>query len=206
MQLIIASTNLHKIREIRAILKPLFPFDFLSIRDFPDYVQPEETGSTFEENAFIKATHAAATLKCWVLADDSGLVIPALDGAPGVRSARYAGDHATDKENRMKLLKALDGIPEDERTGYYECALALASPDGIQKQVHATCEGTLTTLPRGNGGFGYDSMFIKYDYSKTLAELDEDTKNRIGCRRKALDKIMPTLELLLKNRGLAHQV
>ena len=196
MKLVIASTNLHKVREMRAILKPLINFDYLSLHDFPDYVPPEETGTTFEENAFLKATQAAASLKCWVLADDSGLVVPALNNEPGVRSARYAGEQATDKENVLKLLKELDRLPETERTGYYSCAFALASPEGIQKQVQATCEGYLITTPRGSGGFGFDPLFIKNDYNKTFAELDEETKNRISHRRKALDKLIPTLESL----------
>ncbi len=197
MEIVIASKNLHKIREIRAILKPQYPFDFLSLLDFPDYQPPEETGATFEENAFIKATHAAEALKRWVIADDSGLVVPALGDAPGIKSARYAGEHATDKENRKKLIKALDPLQESERTGYYVCALALASPDGIQMQVKGLCEGSLLLTPRGSQGFGYDPLFLKYDYNKTFAEINEETKNKISHRRKALDKIAPTLETLL---------
>jgi len=196
MKLVIATTNLHKIREIRAMLKPLYKFDFLTLHDFPGYEPPEETGGTFEENAFLKATHAAHALKEWVLADDSGLVVPALGNEPGVHSARYAGEGATDKDNRLKLLKALEKVDESERIGYYVCAMALASPDGIQKQVKGTCEGTLLMTPRGGGGFGYDPLFQKYDYSKTFAEIDEETKNKISHRRKALDKLLPTIDLL----------
>ena len=198
MEIVIASKNLHKIREIRAILKPEYPFDYLSLLDFPEYQPPEESGETFEDNAFIKATHAANTLKRWVIADDSGLVVPALGNEPGVRSARYAGDAASDKENRVKLVKALDPIPENERIGYYFCALAFASPDGIQMQVKGSCEGSLLLKARGSQGFGYDPLFLKYDYNKTFAEIDEETKNRISHRRKALDKLTPTLENLLK--------
>lgn len=198
MEIVIASQNLHKIREIRAILKPEYPFDYLSLLDFPEYQPPEESGETFEDNAFIKATHAANTLKRWVIADDSGLVVPALEDQPGVRSARYAGDTASDKENRVKLINALDPIPENERTGYYFCALAFASPDGIQMQVKGSCEGSLLLKPRGSQGFGYDPLFLKYDYNKTFAEIDEETKNRISHRRKALDKLSPALEKLLK--------
>ncbi|WP_316355760.1 RdgB/HAM1 family non-canonical purine NTP pyrophosphatase [Candidatus Neptunichlamydia sp. REUL1] len=198
MEIVIASKNLHKIREIRAILKPEYPFDYLSLLDFPEYQPPEESGETFEENAFIKATHAANTLKRWVIADDSGLVVPALGNEPGVRSARYAGETASDKENRVKLVKALDPIPENERIGYYFCALAFASPDGIQVQVKGSCEGSLLLKARGSQGFGYDPLFLKYDYNKTFAEIDEETKNRISHRRKALDKLTPTLENLLK--------
>lgn len=202
MEIVIASKNLHKIREIRAILKKQFPqFDYLSLHDFPDYCPPEETGKTFEENAFTKATHAANALKRWVIADDSGLVVPALKDAPGIYSARYAGPSATDKDNRQKLIKELDTLEEEERTGYYVCALALASPDGIQVQVKGYCEGSLTLTPRGSQGFGYDPLFIKYDYNKTLAEMDEETKNRISHRRKALDKLTPALEELLSLRS-----
>ena len=100
MEIVIASSNLHKIREIRSILKPLLPFDYLSLLDFPDYHPPEESGATFEENAFIKAHHATTILKRWVLADDSGLVVPALQDRPGVKSKRFASEHASDKENR----------------------------------------------------------------------------------------------------------
>ncbi|MBF5060147.1 RdgB/HAM1 family non-canonical purine NTP pyrophosphatase [Candidatus Neptunochlamydia vexilliferae] len=198
MEIVIASRNLHKIREIRAILKGQYPFDFLSLLDFPDYEPPEETGATFEENAFIKATHAADALKRWVLADDSGLVVPALNDDPGVRSARYAGENATDKENRTKLIKALDGLEESKRIGYYVCAIALSSPDGIQTQVKGMCEGSLILTSRGSQGFGYDPLFLKYDYNKTFAELDEETKNKISHRRKALDKLMPAFEALLQ--------
>lgn len=196
IKLVLATTNLHKIREIRAMLKPLYHFDFLTLHDYPNYVPPKETGKSFEENAFIKATHAAHALKEWVLADDSGLVVPALGDEPGVNSARYAGLGSTDKDNRLKLLKALEELSDSERVGYYVCAMALASPDGIQKQVKGTCEGTLLMTPRGGGGFGYDSLFQKYDYSKTFAEIDEETKNKISHRRKALDKLLPTLDLL----------
>lgn len=198
MEIVIASSNLHKIREIRSILKPELPFDYLSLLDFPEYQPPEETGETFEENAFIKATHAAHALKRWVIADDSGLVIPALKNLPGVKSRRFAGESATDKENREKLVKELDSIPESERTGYYTCALAIASPEGVQKQVVGFCEGSLILTPKGSQGFGYDPLFVKYDYNKTLAEMDEETKNKISHRRKALDKLIPFLEEILK--------
>lgn len=198
MEIVIASSNLHKIREIRSILKPELPFDYLSLLDFPEYQAPEETGETFEENAFIKATHAAHGLKRWVIAEDSGLVVPALNNRPGVRSRRFAGENATDKENLEKLIQELDSVPEDERTGYYYCALAIASPEGIQKQVHGSCEGSLTISPRGSQGFGYDPLFVKYDYNKTFAQMDEETKNKISHRRKAIDKLTPFLQEILK--------
>lgn len=192
--LVLATTNMHKIREIKSVLKPLFDFDYLSLLDFPQYKAPEETEATFEGNAFLKACTAAKELGMWVLADDSGLVVPSLDDQPGVLSARFAGENATDKDNRQKLSVLLKDLDEADRVGYYMCSMVLASPDGSQKQVSASCEGRLLVEPKGAGGFGYDSMFIKTDYSKTFAEIDEMTKNRISHRRKALEKMLPFLE------------
>ncbi len=195
MQLVLATNNLHKILELKAILKPLLKkVDILSLRDFPEYHPPEETGTTFLENAEIKTLHCARALNCLALADDSGLVVPALGGAPGVRSRRYAGNDASDKENRDLLIENLKPLPERERSGYYECALSLANPGGIIKSSSGLCEGVLILEARGNGGFGYDPLFIKYDYSKTMAELGDDTKNRISHRRRALDKLLLTIE------------
>ena len=197
MEIVIASTNLHKIREIKGILKNQYPFDFLSLLDFPDYKPPQNIGSTFKENAFIKATHAAKNLKKWVIADDSGLVIPALEQTLRLKNQGYPFEHGSDKENRENLIKALKSIPETERTGYYICALAFASTNRIEQEVKGLCEGFLTLTPRGRYGFGYDPLFLKYDYNKTFAEIDEKTKNKISHRRKALDKLSPIFESLL---------
>lgn len=194
MQLILASTNVHKIREFRSMLKGQKQFDVLSLRDFPTYHPLEETGTTFEENAIQKAEHAAQILGQWVIADDSGLVVPALGGAPGVFSARYAGPDATDTENRQKLLYEMRHLPEPDRQGYFECCLALASPEGLRKTVKGICEGNITLKERGGKGFGYDPVFVKHEYGKTFAELEEDIKNRISHRRKALDKLLLSLE------------
>ena len=200
MELVIASKNLHKVREIKAILKPHFQFDLLSLADFPEYIPPPEKGSSFEENAFLKALLAAKALKKWCLGEDSGLVVPALQNSPGVMSARYAGEGASDFENRTKLLKELASLGEEQRIGYFTCSMALASPEGVQKQVKGMCEGRLILSPKGSQGFGYDPLFIKYDYNKTFAELEEETKNKISHRRKALDKLFPLLETLSQKR------
>lgn len=197
LELIIASTNMHKVREFRTMLKPFFKFDILSLCDFPSYVPPEETGTTFEENATLKATHAAKELNRWVIADDSGLVVPALNGAPGIYSARYAGNDATDLENRKKLLDEIQHLMEEDRQAFFECAIALASPTGLKKCVRGTCEGVLLNKDRGGSGFGYDPLFIKHGYNKTFAELTESVKNRISHRRKALDKILVSLESIM---------
>ncbi|MEN9654086.1 MAG: nucleoside-triphosphatase, partial [Chlamydiota bacterium] len=182
-ELVIATSNMHKIRELRSILKHLRHLDILSLSDFPHYTAPPETGSTFQENALLKARHAATALGRWVLADDSGLVVPALGGEPGVRSARYAGENATDADNRKKLLEQMHHLMAEDRRAYFECCLALVSPSGKEKCVCASCEGAILSQPTGGGGFGYDSLFIKDGYSKTFGELEESTKNRISHRR-----------------------
>ena len=194
MDLIIASTNMHKVRELRALLSQNKKFDLYSLIDFPDYVQPPETGKTFEDNALLKAQHAAMHLKKWVLSDDSGLVVPALEGRPGVFSARYAGESASDKENRKKLLKEMEGLEGVGRSAYFECCIVLCSPEGVSKSVRGTVEGTILTAERGKQGFGYDSLFVKHDYSHSFAELDESIKNRISHRSKAMDKLKMLLE------------
>ncbi len=198
IQLVIASKNVHKIREIRSILQP-FPFlDLLSLNDFPHYNPLVEAGTSFKENAIAKALHAAKTLNYFALGDDSGLIVPALNGEPGILSARYAGNHATDADNRKKLIEKMTSLVEEDRNAYYECCLALASPENLIKSVSATCEGSILPFEKGGGGFGYDSLFVKHEYNKTFSELEESTKNRISHRRKALDKILSSLENLSK--------
>lgn len=192
MEIVLATQNLHKIREFKAMLKNASNLEILSLRDFPDYVAPPEDGKTFEENATIKALHAAKALGKKVIADDSGLVVPALSGAPGIKSARYAGENASDRDNRKKLLADIADLPDHKKACYFECCLAVATPSGIEQTVTGFLEGNLIDEERGSNGFGYDSIFIKHDYSKTLAELEEDTKNLISHRRKALDKLCIT--------------
>jgi XTP/dITP diphosphohydrolase len=196
MEIVIASNNLHKVREFREMLKPLKNLDVLSLVDFPEYQLPEETGKSFEENAIIKAAHAASTLNKWVLADDSGLVVPSLGGKPGVFSQRYAGEDATDAENRQKLLKEMSHLEEENRQAYFECCLVLANPQGVVKKTTGTVEGRIGVKEAGRNGFGYDPIFIKNDYTKTFAQLDEATKNKISHRRKAFEKMVAKLESL----------
>jgi XTP/dITP diphosphohydrolase len=169
-------------------------WDIFSLMDFPQYEPLPENGHTFEENAAAKAIHAAKKLDCYVIGDDSGLVVPALGGAPGIYSSRYAGLHATEKENRQKLLLQMHHLKDHDRAAYYECVIALASPDGLIKTARALCEGMITEDERGSRGFGYDSLFLKYEYSKTFGELEEELKNRVSHRRKAFDKILLNLE------------
>lgn len=193
--LVIASTNVHKVREIRALLSKMQGFEIYSLLDFPDYQQPEESGSTFEENAALKASHAAKALKKWVLADDSGLVVPALGAkGPGVLSARYAGMGASDKENRKKLLKEMAHLNGLERAAYFECCLVISSPTGWKKSLVGMVEGTISHSEKGKNGFGYDPLFVKHDYNQTFAELEEGIKNKISHRAKAMEKMLLFLE------------
>jgi XTP/dITP diphosphohydrolase len=194
--LVLATTNVHKVREYRLLFKETQGFDLLSLRDFPHYVPPEETGSSFEENAEIKAIHAAKELKRWALADDSGLSVPSLKGAPGIFSARYAGKDATDLDNRKKLLEQMRHLEGEDRVAFFECVITLASPQGTHKSARGTCEGYLLKTERGGGGFGYDPLFVKHEYNKTFAELDEELKNRISHRRKAFEKLRVALHAL----------
>jgi XTP/dITP diphosphohydrolase len=196
MEIVIASTNLHKIREFREMMKPIKGIDLLSLLNFSSYAPPPEDADTFKENAVQKGLHAAQALNMWVLADDSGLIVPALNGAPGIRSRRYAGEDATDTENRLKLLSAMSHIDELQRNAYYECCLVLASPEGIKKCVTGICEGIILKEERGRNGFGYDSLFVKNEYDKSFGEIDESIKNRISHRHKAFEKLIPTLETI----------
>lgn len=196
-RLVLASTNIHKIREMKEMLKKLPQIDLLTLRDFPDYIPPKEDGNSFEENARIKAEHAAKALQAWVIADDSGIVVPALKGAPGIYSKRFSGENATDKDNRQKLLKEMAYLLDEDRYAFYECCMALASKERIQKITSATCEGSILTEEKGGSGFGYDPLFLKHGYNRSFGELSEALKNEVSHRRKAMERMLPTLESLL---------
>jgi XTP/dITP diphosphohydrolase len=197
-QLVIASKNIHKIREIKTILHEIMPnLDLLSLIDFPNYKPLKEDKNSFEENAVQKASYAAKELQKWVIAEDSGLVVPALNGEPGVLSARYASEKATDADNRKKLIAKLKTVPEKDRYAYFICCMALASPEKLIKSVCAKCEGRVDVKEKGGGGFGYDPIFIKHDYNQTFSQLTERVKNKISHRRKAIDKIVISLESIL---------
>lgn len=190
MQLYIATNNTHKVEEIQTLVNASGLE--LSVERPPEGMpEVEETGSTFEENARIKcsALKHLVSQDSYVLADDSGLVVDALDGAPGVHSARYAGIGASDAQNNEKLLKALAGIEHAQRTARFVCVLVL---EGIQgtSVFRGTCEGVIARTQQGSGGFGYDPLFIPRDNSKSFAELGASVKNTLSHRAKALENLL----------------
>lgn len=192
MTVILATKNLHKIREIRDILSCVKDLDLVTLLNYPSYQPTEELGSSFEERAAAKALQAAKSFNKWALADSTGLVIPALKE----ESALLCKQHppSTDKELRKQLLALMNGLESEKRYAYFHCSISLASPDGVIKTATAKTEGMIAKEEKGNSGFGFDSLFIKHEYDKTFAEMDEMTKNRISHRRKALDRIIPLLE------------
>ena len=186
MRVVVASGNPAKLRELSDLLQG-FRFELLSQSSL-GVSSIEETGATFVENALLKARHAAQCTGLAAIADDSGLEVDALDGAPGIYSARYAGAHADDAANNAKLIDALAGIPAQSRSARYRCVLAwVSSADDPHPLIAAGCwDGEIVDLPRGNGGFGYDPYFWLPALGKTAAELPADEKNRLSHRGQAL--------------------
>jgi XTP/dITP diphosphohydrolase len=182
----IASHNAHKLREIRRICAD-WPVEWLTVENhegpWPDV---EETGITYLDNALLKARAVAAALGEPALADDSGIEVDALGGRPGPRSARFAGESATDERNLDELIRALKGVPGPGRTARYRCIAALALPEGRELHAEGTCEGTLVSKRRGTGGFGYDPIFVPAGWDRTFAELTDEQKDRISHRGRAL--------------------
>jgi len=196
VKIVVASSNLGKLREYRQLLKALDNLEFLSCRNYGILEMPEETGSSFSENSEIKAQAVFDVVNSWTIADDSGLVVPALKGAPGVFSARYAGIEATDRTNMEKLLQEMEVLEGSARSAYFECCITLLGPDGYRRTFDGRCEGRIIDEMRGGNGFGYDPLFIKNDYDKTFAELGEHTKNIISHRGKAVEKLKLALEYI----------
>jgi XTP/dITP diphosphohydrolase len=184
----VASRNPGKIREIRTVCAE-WPVRWMTSGDQPDagpWPQVEETGQTYAENAQAKARAVADALHTPALADDSGIEVDALGGGPGPRSARFAGEDATEEENLAKLIEAIAGVPAPDRTARYRCVALLARPSGPEVQAEGVCEGTLLAEPRGTGGFGYDPIFLPRGFDRTMAELAPEEKDRISHRGKAL--------------------
>ena len=185
-RIVIASNNAGKLREIRDILQPL-GFTVVSQREVGVSIEVEENGETFAENAALKARAVYEALHCPVIADDSGLLVDALDGAPGVHSHRFAGEGATDDDRNAKLLELLDGVPAEKRTARFECVLCYVDAAGETHFFSGTCEGRIGTAPAGENGFGYDPLFCVGD--RTMAQMTEEEKNQISHRANALAEL-----------------
>lgn len=222
-RLLMATNNKGKVRELRALLSHL-DLEILTLNDLevlwrkeclngmaPSNEEAEiarrhheldgmmkETADTFRENALLKARGASLFTGLPVLADDSGLEVEALGGAPGVYSARYAGNHGDDQANNQKLIRVLSQVPEAQRKAYYVAALALVLPDGREWSVIGRCEGKIVLKPEGNGGFGYDPYFYLIQEQCTMAQLDPLKKNEISHRGRAVREMLPVIENIFK--------
>lgn len=204
-KILVATTNPGKMKELSEMLAEVAgQIEWLSLRDFPDVPEVEEDGDTFADNARKKALGYAQATGLWTLADDSGLAIDALNGAPGVRSARYAADEAgagnrkaIDRANYEKVLRLLKGVPDAQRTARFLCHLCLASPDAILLEATGHVEGVIGHVPQGENGFGYDPIFYIPAARKTAAQLGADEKNRISHRACAVAALVPQLRNLL---------
>lgn len=192
MELVFASNNAHKLAEIRKILTDA-PVKIYSLSDLDLNIEIVEDGNTFKENALLKAHVLAKRCKLPALADDSGLEVDALDGAPGIRSARFAGENATDRQNNQLLLEKLKDVLPEKRTARFRCVLAFVTADGEECCWEGTCEGLIGYKEQGSTGFGYDQLFIIPKYQKTLAQLGPGLKNQISHRAQALKQACPFL-------------
>jgi XTP/dITP diphosphohydrolase len=193
MEILIATQNAGKVREMTKLLEGL-PIILRNLRDFENIAEPEETGSTFLENAVLKAEYYSLQTNLPALADDSGLEVEALGGAPGIFSARYAGSDATDAERTVKLLAEIEKTGDEKRLARFVCAAALTDEKGRTIQTAlGICDGKIAFAPRGANGFGYDPVFIPAGFSQTFAEISASTKQQISHRARALEKIIEFL-------------
>jgi len=204
-QILVATTNPGKVRELRTMLGG--DLQWKSLADFPAVGEVKEDGSTFAENARKKSMGYAEATGLWTLADDSGLVVDTLGGAPGVNSARFSGERSKgadrkllDRRNMDKVLSLLEGVPAEKRTARFVCCLCLASPEEVLIETQGTLEGLIIDKPAGTGGFGYDLIFYVPQLGQTIAQLGEDEKNAISHRGNALRKLRLLLDELLSAR------
>ena len=195
-KLIVASNNEHKILEIKQMLKQ-FAIEIMSLREANIDIDVEETGTTFEENAYIKANTIHKLVKdCMVLSDDSGLMVDSLGGAPGVYSARYAGEHGNSEKNNQKLLEELEGKKFEDRKARFVCSLVLITEAGKIISVKGEVEGYITDKESGQNGFGYDPLFYIPEYNMTFSEMSDEMKNSMSHRGRALEKLKGELSKL----------
>ena len=186
-KLLLATNNAGKVKEYRSLLRSI-PFELVTPKELGISVDVEETGTTYEENARLKACTLAKKSGLLTLADDSGIEVDALNGAPGVMSARYAGENASDAERVHYLLSKLEDIPREKRTARFYCLIAIAQPDGQVQYCDGECKGIITFKPQGENGFGYDPIFFFPERGKTMAQLPLEIKNQISHRGRAAQK------------------
>jgi XTP/dITP diphosphohydrolase len=198
-EMILATRNHGKIAEFRSLFKGLH-IKLLSFYDFPDVPSVVEDGLTFQQNAAKKAKSIAKATGRMAVSDDSGLEVDFLDAVPGVRSARFAGERATDRDNARKVLKLLDGVPWEKRTARFVCVICAATPRGKTISAEGSCRGTISFEMRGSHGFGYDPIFIPEGYQMTMAEMDPELKNQISHRADAIKKFRKLLKAFLEEQ------
>lgn len=191
-KLLLATNNAGKVREFRTLLQGI-PFELVTPKEIGINIEVEETGNSYRENASLKARALAKASGLLALADDSGIEVDALNGEPGLHSARYAGENATDTERVNFLLNKIKDIPQAKRTAHYYCVIAIANPDGEVTFVDGECKGIITFQPVGEKGFGYDPIFFFPELGKTMAELTPEVKNQISHRGKAAQKAIDIL-------------
>jgi XTP/dITP diphosphohydrolase len=197
-ELVLATRNRDKVREIGSMFnRSTLDLAILSLMDFPPCAMVPEDGRDYSENAVKKARAAARATGRLALGDDSGIEVDALAGRPGILSARFAGENASDKENNEKLLALLRDVPERRRQARFVCVIAIANPEKVIDVVEGSCAGTIVSRERGSGGFGYDPLFQPVEYHKTFAELSPEVKNRISHRARAMEKALMALEKYL---------
>ena len=196
-EIFIATNNKGKAKDFEALFHPL-GIEVKTLADLPEAIDVEETGVTFEENAILKAEEIAKRFNTFVIADDSGLEVDALNGEPGVYSARYAGEAKDDEANIDKVLTQLENVPTQERTARFRCVLAVAAPGIETVTIDGSCEGLITTERIGTEGFGYDPIFYVPKYERTMAQMTAEEKGKISHRGQAIKKLRPQLAPLLK--------
>lgn len=197
-QLVLGTHNRKKGLELADLLAPL-GFQIKTLADLPNAIKVEENGTTFGENAALKASQQARHLNTWVMGEDSGIVVDALDGRPGVYSARYSGEDASDQSNNLLLLKELNAVPPKLRTAHYVCHICVADPEGeIRAESEGFCHGRIRDAPAGNAGFGYDPLFEIPEYHRTFGELGELAKSILSHRARALRRLIPQLISLIR--------
>ena len=198
-KIVLASDNAHKLKEFRAMFAKLLPdAELVPLRESGFTGEIVENGNTFEENAYIKASTVALQTGCICIADDSGLEVDALNGAPGIYSARYAGEHGNDLANNEKLLSELKDVPDEQRTARFVCVISVVRPDGENISVCGFTEGIILKEMRGEGRFGYDPLFFYEPFGKTFAELDGESKNAVSHRGKAMLLLAKKSDFFLK--------